>query len=385
MIAVVALAAAGVLVSLAYYFAATLAALRFARRAAEAAPPLPKVPPRIAVLKPLHGLSDSLGQNLVSYLETDYPRAEFIFGVASYEDRAAEVPVALRPGYQFSNILVVVGEEPGCANRKVAKLIRMGERSDKAEMIVLSDADVRVERDHLRRVVGELLADEKTGVVTCVYRAQPADDLAARLEALFVNTDFVPMVLISEAIEPMRHAMGATIAIKREVLDAIGGFRAIKDVLADDFYLGRMAADRGFGVRISSSIVTVMCEERTLHDFWNHQLRWARTHRTVRPVSLATIFIHGPFWALVLLLSTGANPASIAVLATVLAARLIMSATLLAHVLGLPKLLRDMWLVPLKDLVMTGIWFASLFSNRVLWAGRRYQVLRGGEMREMDG
>jgi ceramide glucosyltransferase len=384
MIAVVAVAAAGVAVSLAYYFAATLAALRFARRAAAAAPPLPKVPPKIAVLKPLHGISDSLGQNLVSYLETDYPRAEFIFGVASYEDRAAEVPVALRPGYQFSNILVVVGEEPGCANRKVAKLIRMAERSEKAAILVLSDADVRVERDHLRRVVGELLADEKTGVVTCVYRAQPADDLAARLEALFVNTDFVPMVLISEAIEPIRHAMGATIAIKREVLDAIGGFHAIKDVLADDFYLGRMAADHGFGVRISSSVVTVTCEERRLRDFWNHQLRWARTHRTVRRVSLATIFIHGPFWALVLLLSVGVNAGSLTVLVTVLAARLIMSATLLVRVLGLPKLLRDIWLVPLKDLVMTGIWFASLFSNRVLWAGRRYQILRGGEMREMD-
>ncbi|MGH7948462.1 MAG: bacteriohopanetetrol glucosamine biosynthesis glycosyltransferase HpnI [Candidatus Binataceae bacterium] len=384
MIVLVVLSTAGVVASLAYYLAATVIALRFAHRIAAPAPPLPKVPPKIAVLKPLHGRSESLGQNLVSYLETDYPRVEFIFGVESYEDPAAEVPVALRPPYQFANILMVVGEEPGCANHKVAKLIRMAERAEKAEIFVLSDADVRAERDHLRRVVAELLADDKLGIVTCLYRALPAGGLASHLEALFVNTDFVPMVLTSEAIEPLHHAMGATIAIKRAALEAIGGFRAVKDVLADDFYIGRMAAERGFDVRISSSFVTDMCEERTLSDFWNHQLRWSRTYRTVRPISLATIFIHGPFWALLLILSTGASAASLAALTAILATRLAMSAILLSRVLGLPRLLRDVWLVPLKDLLATGIWFASLWSNKVLWAGRRFEVLRGGTMREVN-
>jgi ceramide glucosyltransferase len=384
MIALVWLSATSVAFSLAYYLVATIVSLRFARRAAAPVPPLPKIPPKIAVLKPLHGRSDSLGQNLVSYLETDYSRTEFIFGVESYDDPAAEVPVALRPPYQFANILMVVGEEPACANHKVAKLIRMAERSEKAEIFVLSDADVRAERDHLRRVVAELIADDKVGIVTCIYRALPAGGLASHLEALFINTDFVPMVLTSEAIEPLRYAMGATIAIKREVLEAIGGFRAVKDVLADDFYIGRMSVERGFNIRISSSVVTDMCEERTLSDFWNHQLRWSRTYRNVRPISLATIFIHGPFWALVLMLTTGASAASVTALIAILAARLTMSAILLARVLGLSRLLRDVWLVPLKDLLMTGIWFASLWSNKVQWAGRRFEVLRGGGMREVS-
>ncbi|MGH7864331.1 MAG: bacteriohopanetetrol glucosamine biosynthesis glycosyltransferase HpnI [Candidatus Binataceae bacterium] len=384
MIVLVWLSATGVAVSLAYYLVATVIALRFARGVAVPLPALPKIPPKIAVLKPLHGRSDSLGQNLISYLETDYPRAEFIFGVESYEDPAAGVPVALRPPYQFANILMVVGEEPGCANRKVAKLIRMAERSEKAEIFVLSDADVRVDRDHLRRVVAELLTRDELGIVTCMYRALPAGGLASHLEALFVNTDFVPMVLTSAAIEPLRHAMGATIAIKRKTLEAIGGFRVVKDVLADDFHIGRIAAERGFDIRISSSIVTDVCEERTLGDFWNHQLRWSRTYRNVRPISLATICIHGPFWALMLMIATGASTASLAAFLAILAARLTMSALLLSRVLSLPTLRRDLWLVPLKDLIMTAIWFASLWSNRVLWAGRRFEVLRGGGMRELS-
>src|SRR2546430_16841376 len=103
----------------------------------------------------------------------------------------------------------------------------------------------------------------------------------------------------------MRHALGATIALRREALEKIGGFRVLKDLLADDFYLGRKVADAGYEVRLSSSVVTIHCEEKTFSQFWNHQLRWARTYRTVRQVSLATIFIDGPFWALLLAIISG--------------------------------------------------------------------------------
>ncbi len=371
--------------SLIYYAAATVAALRFASRTESPAPALPKIAPRLCVLKPLHGVTQSLGPNILSFLEASYPRSEFVFGVSDYEDAAAEIPVALKPRYQFANITLSVGEEPGCANLKVAKLIRMAERAPKAEIFVLSDANVSVERDHLLRVAGELVADEKTGVVTCVYRARPSGAIAARLEALYVNTDFAPMAILSAAIEPLRHAFGATIAVKRATLDSIGGFRALKDLLADDFFLGRMAAEHGYQVKLSSSIVTLSCEESRFAEFWNHQLRWARTYRTVRPVSLATILIHGVFWALLLAAVSGFNRYAILALAIVLGARLAMAAVIVARVLRLPEQLSDLWLVPIKDLMMTAIWFASLAGNSVLWGGRRFEILAGGTMREVKG
>jgi ceramide glucosyltransferase len=385
MLVFVILPAIGVAASLLYYVAATAAAIRFASRAALPPSPLPKIAPRIAVLKPLHGLSESLGANILSFLEAAYPRGEFIFGVSDYEDPAAEVPVALKPRYQFANITLSVGEEPGCANRKIAKLIRMAERAPKAEIFVLSDADISVERDHLSRVVGELVADEKTGLVTCVYRARPLGALAARFEALFINTDFAPMAILSAAIEPLRHAFGATIAVKRGALEAIGGFRALKDLLADDFFLGRMVAQHDFELKLSSSIVTITCEESRFAEFWNHQLRWARTYRTVRPVSLATIVTHGPFWALMLVAASGCRLYALVLLAIVIVLRVAMSAVIMSRVLRLPERLRDLWLIPAKDLVMTAIWFASLAKNEVVWGGRRFQILDGGVMREVKG
>jgi len=377
------LPAAAVCVSLFYYAAATVAAVRFARRTTSPLPPLPKIPPRVAVLKPLHGTSNSLAANLVSFLEIAYPRIDFYFGVENYEDAAAEVPVAIRQRYQYANITLVVGEEPDCSNHKVAKLVKMADRSEKAEVFVLSDADVSVERDYLKRIVGELISDEKIGIVTCAYRARPSGSFASRLEALYVNTDFLPQILLAEMIEPTHYALGATIAIKRRVLEAAGGFRAVKDLLADDFYLGNFTNRQGYAIKLSDSLVTLTCEEKSFAEFWHHQLRWARTYRTVRPVSIATILIHGPFWALMGLAISRGSAAAFAAFVLVVAARLAMSAAIVGRVVKMPEMLTELWMVPIKDLIMTGVWFASLLSNKVMWAGRQFRVIRGGAMREV--
>jgi ceramide glucosyltransferase len=378
-------AALCVAISIGYYVAASLAALRFAIRVSSPAPPVPESAPSVAILKPLNGLTANLRDKLASYLELDYPRVKYYFGVSDSRDRAAQIPASLRESYPQQQMTLVVGAEPGCSNRKVAKLIAMAEQAPDADIIVIGDADIAVDRDHLRRLVGELAADERTGVISCLYRARPGGPFASRLEALAVNTDFTPMVMLSAAVEPVRYALGATVAIKRTALEQIGGFRAIKDFLADDFHLGKLAADKNWTVGLSSSIVTTVSHERTFAEFWNHQLRWARTYRTTRPLSLATITTHGPFWGLILLLASRGSSIAIALFGLMIAARLAMSTLMLRNVLNLPELTRDVWLVPLKDLCMTGIWFTSLFGNQVEWAGRRLEILANGTIREVDG
>jgi ceramide glucosyltransferase len=378
-----AFSAACCVASLLYYLAASVIAMSFAGRASSGPAPLPKVAPRVAVLKPLHGSDRNLPDNLISYLELDYPKVEFTFGVSGYDDDAAAVVVALKPQYPFRHITLAVGEEPGCANRKIAKLIGMAERSARAEIFLLSDADVSVERDHLRRIVSELDADEQIGVTTCLYRARASGSLASRLGALYVNTDFVPLVMISRIIEPLRYSLGATVAVKRNVLEAIGGFQRLKDLLADDYYLGKFISDRGYKIRLSNSIVTVKNEERRFAEFWNHQLRWARTYRTTRPISLATIVLHGPFWASVLIAAAHCSRFALTLFAAVIVTRIVTSRLIIGKVLGLEGQRSDAWLAPLKDLVMTAVWAAGLFSNEVLWGGRRLRIQPDGTMREV--
>ena len=378
------IAACGILSSTIYYLAAIVAGLIFARRANRAPKELPKIPPRVAILKPLRGVSEHLRENIISFLEIAYARVEYIFGVASYEDRAIDVPVSLRAPYQFANMTVTVGDEPGCTNRKIAKLIRMAERaSEKTEIFVLSDADISVEPDHLKRVVSELTADDKIGLVTCIYRGQAYESFASRMEALFINTDFAPQVILAEALEPLHYALGATIAVKREALEAIGGFRALKDLLADDFHLGNKVARAGYKIELSSSIVTVACEDHDFSDFWHHQLRWARTYRHVRPLSLATILIHGPFWALMYIIANRFSIHAFDALAMILGLRMLMASVMIGKVLKRPQPLSDVLLIPFKDLVMTAIYFASLTGKTVQWGGRRFLLMAGGVMREL--
>ena len=114
-------------------------------------------------------------------------------------------------------------------------------------------------------------------------------------------------------------------------------------------------------------------------------MRWARTYRTVRPESLATILINGPFWALAMAIASGFSLASLGILVGVVAARVAMAAVVVGVMLHLPEALSDLWLVPLKDLIMAGIWFASLAGNEVDWSGRRYRLLGGGRMEEIHG
>jgi ceramide glucosyltransferase len=369
--------------SLLYYVAATAIAMRFARNATRGFAALPKIAPRVAALKPLHGAAQDLADDLVSYLELDYPKVEFFFGVSGYDDEAAGVVVALKPRYSFRQITLAIGEEPGCTNRKIAKLIRMVERAARAEIFLLSDADVSVERDHLRRVVAELEADAQLGLITCLYRAKASGGFASRLAALFVNTDFVPLVMISKTVEPLRYSLGATVAIKHKVLKEIGGFRRFKDLLADDYYLGKFASDRGYRIKLSNSIVSVRSEERCFSEFWHHQMRWVRTYRVTRPLSLATIVLHGPFWALLLLVVTYCSLFALGLFAAVIVTRIVTSRLMIGKVLGLTGQLGDAWLVPLKDLLMTAIWAAGLCSNKVRWAGRWFQIQPDGTMREL--
>src|ERR1700687_5252578 len=110
-------------ISLGYSVPAAIAAMRFGLRASRPARPLPESVPRVAILKPLRGLTENLRDQIVSFFELDYPRIDYYFGGSDNTDRAAEVPIALRDNYPQRQVELVIGIEPGCANRKVAKLI----------------------------------------------------------------------------------------------------------------------------------------------------------------------------------------------------------------------------------------------------------------------
>lgn len=308
---------------------------------------------------------------------------EYVFGVTAENDPAMKAVEEIRRRYSAAHVFVTVGDEPS-SNRKVGKLLRILQAPISSDILVMSDADVRVDRDYLRRIAAELDEGANIGMVTCAYKGvSPAGGIGARLESLFINTDFTPTAILSSYLEPMRHAFAATVAVRRTTLQAAGGLEAVKNAYGDDFALARRVAALGKRILLSSSIVTMVCERLTFRDFWQRQMRWARVDRKIRPISLARMLVNGPFWAVLLLIVPGRGVLGIVMAALALASRMGVNAWMYHRVLRLPVRASDLLLALFKDLLMQTVWILSLTGDTVEWRGRRLRLLKTGEMEEI--
>jgi len=355
-------------------------ARRFFRRAARADAALQRLRslPSVTLLKPLKGPGLDLYANLASFCRQDYAAPyQIVFGVEDPHDAAVAVVQQLRRDFPERDIVLSIGRMPG-ANRKVANLCHMMRHARHA-ILVMSDSDVRVRPDYLRAMIAPF-ADRRVGLTTCLYRGVGRFGLPTVLESLFINTDFIPMVFSAQVVQRFEYALGASIAFRREALDGIGGFPALRDYLADDYHLGNRVAKTGWRLVLLPHVVETVLDSVTLRDVWRHLLRWARTYRVCQPFNwFMTIVTHTVLWGVVAAVVTGGSPAGIAMLIAALVARLGSLAATLA-ILDERDTLRHLWLVPAKDLFNSFMWAAAFLGHEVEWSGQRLRVRRDGRM-----
>lgn len=350
-----------------YSFMQIVAALRYLAIRPAA---LASVEP-ISILKPLAGLDLDLESNLRTFFEQDYPSFEILFAVRGANDAAAEVVARLQREYpRIPSRLLVTGEPP-YPNAKVYSLDRMLAAAAN-DLVVMSDSDIRVTPSLLRTIAAEF-QDDLLGVATCPYRAVPGQSFWSRLEATGMNTDFWGGALVARMLEGMRFAVGPTIAARRRVLDSIGGFERVKDYLAEDFVIGKFAAEAGHGVILSSYVVEHHIGSSTRRENFAHRLRWSRSTRRSRPAGYIGQLFTMPF-ALSLLVVAVAPAWWPAVPLTFLVR------VLAAHAVGELALRgRIHWLLlPLEDLLGFCFWIAGFFGNTISWRGRHYRLFSDG-------
>jgi ceramide glucosyltransferase len=325
----------------------------------------------VSILKPLSGLDLDLESNLRTFFQQDYPSFEILFAVRDANDPAAEVVRRLQSEHpQIPSRLLVTGEPP-YPNAKVFSLEQMLAAAAN-DLVVMSDSDIRVTSDMLRTVAAEF-SDSRIAVATCPYRAVPGRSFWSRLEATGMNTDFWGSALVARMIEGMHFAVGPTIVARREMLDAIGGFQRIKDFLAEDFVLGKFAAEAGYGVILSSYVIEHHIGSASLRENIAHRLRWTRSTRRSRPAGyLGQLFTMPLPIALLIFL---AAPAWWPVLPATFLVRGLAAYTISTRVLRA----RVNWLLlPVEDLMAFCFWIAGLFGNTISWRGRRYQLYSDG-------
>ena len=345
-------------------------------RLAGAASPDATLPP-VTVLKPLKGPGVDLYDNLASFCRQDYPAYQIVFGIADVGDPALTVVQQIKRDFPRHDIVLSVGNAPG-ANRKVANLRHMMRHACHG-ILVLSDADIRVRPDYLKTMVRPL-ADPATGLTTCLYRGAGHFGLPSVLESLFINTDFLPMVITAQLVEPFRYAFGASIALRREAYERIGGFAPLADCLADDYLLGSRVAAAGYRLVLLPYVVETVLDSVTFRDVWRHLLRWSLTYRVSRPVSwFCTLITHATLWGSLAPIVTGGTPFGWTVFVAALGARLISLAATL-RLLDDRETLRHLWLVPLKDIFNSFMWAAAFLGRQVTWSGQALRVEPDGSM-----
>ena len=329
----------------------------------------------VTILKPLHGAEPRLLANLSTFVAQDYGGpVQIVLGVQDAADPAIAVVEALRLAHPHADIALVVDATRHGANAKVSNLINMLVAA-KHDVLVLSDSDMVVGSGYLAQVVGELSQD--AGAVTCLYRGRGDAGFWSRFAAMGISYGFLPSVVLGRALGLAEPCMGSTIAIQRGTLTAIGGFESVADVLADDYAIGTGIRALGMKVAVSGTILTHACAEASFAELARHELRWNATILRLDPGGFIGLGMMNPLpWALVAMLLAPAPYAAILVVA--LASRLLVAIRADGH--GGERA-GSLWLLPIRDLLSFGLWFATFFSRSVDWRGTRLDVARDGRLR----
>jgi len=364
-----ALTAAG----LAYAAAEVAGMRRFHNRPAR---PVQAQPP-VTILKPLHGDEPQLYENLRSFCTQSYPRYQVIFGSRDQRDPALEVARRLVREFPDVDLSVVAGgAAPYSVNPKVENLQGMIGQAKHGILIVV-DSDIRVGADYLSAVTGAF-ADPKVGAATCLYAGVPAGGTFTELGAAVVNEHFMPSVLVAQMIEPLTYCFGATMAVRRDILDAIGGLAALGTHIGDDFMLGKLVSEAGFTVALCPYVVRMTVADADIETLWLHHVRWQRTVLAARPRgfagSLVTYTV--PVAAISALVSRA--PVAGAMLAAATALRLMVHVE--ARKTFAPEIEWSPWLIPVADAFAFATWVGAFFAKDVTWRGERFTIESGGQL-----
>jgi ceramide glucosyltransferase len=336
--------------------------------------------PPVSILKAVRGVDHDAYENFASYCRLDYPEYELLFAMADRNDPVIPVIEKLQRDFPERRIAFVTDVPRIGENNKVNTLCRLVKEATH-DLIVMSDSDVRVDRNYLREVAAPF-RDAAVGAVTSFYRCTGGGTLAADLDMLGMCMESVPSALVARKLEgKVQFAYGWTMATTKERLAEIGGWEAMANYHSDDFELGNRIAAKGHRVELMREPVWMVFSRETFDEFLRHELRWAVGLRNVRPMGyVGMIFAHGLPWAVaaaVVALGSGWPLLVGFYLGAYLALRL--SVAYAAGVWGLRDRVgaSKLWLAPLRDGVSAVVWLVGFFTSKITWRGLEYRVKDG--------
>jgi ceramide glucosyltransferase len=339
--------------------------------------------PDVSILKPVKGVDPQMYGGLVSHCQQQYAgHFEILFGVSSLDDPAVAEIKRLQSQFPDVSIRLIECPERLGTNAKVSNLTQML-RVAGYEHVLINDSDIRVSPNYLTRVMSSF-ADRNVGMVTAPYigrtaQSRPGLTLWSRLESLGISTDFMPGVLTARKLEGgIRFGLGSTLATSKTALAKAGGLESLVECLADDYEMGARIVAAGYKIELCPEVVETTVPAYTSSGFRDHQLRWARTVRDSRKLGyLGLAITYALPWAVMTCIASGLDFWSFTLLSVVLLARVSVALAVGVGVLRDGQVLRDLWLLPLRDFFGLAFWLWSFAGDTIVWRGERFHLRNG--------
>jgi ceramide glucosyltransferase len=384
-------AAVGSVTSSIYCAMVLAAAARFGLRKGREQSAVADFVPGVSMLKPLHGTEPGMEHNIESFFRQEYP-GEFELLFCARQESDEGLRLARSVGQRFPGVnarYVTCGEpEPKFHNAKVFSLAKMDSVA-KNDLYVTSDADVRVEKDYLLRMV-QTLKDPHVGLASCVYlgTAQPdtgsgGPGFSSQLDAVGKSVEMTSGVLVADMFEGTKFALGATMAVRRKSFQDVGGFNELGQFYADDFVLGNRLAAQGTGVRLATYVIRLMVQDSPFWLSFRNQLRWMQSTRRSRPwghlgsgLTFAMPFgLLGLLWGLL----SGHAGLGVVWLVAMVVNRWLQAGAILS-VLGDPDRVFSALIYPLRDMLGWVLWVGSYGGENFYYRGKIYKLKDGGRV-----
>ena len=331
--------------------------------------------PPLSILKPLKGLDDDLFDNLVSFCEQDYPDYEIIFCLEEANDPALKLAEKIKKMYPRKKISIVIKKGEYALNPKVNNLIA-AYRKSQFPFFLISDSDVRVDKDYLAEII-KYMEDPSVGLVSNLIRGIDSRTIGSLLENLHLNSFVIGNVALLTTFFKIPVVVGKSMLIRKKTFEEIGGFDAVKNVLAEDYIIGQKMHKRGARVITSGHVINAVNHSRTLKQFLKRHARWGKLRWKLGVIGYcAEIISNAVFIACVSLVVLGPTPRSITLAAAVFFLKIIGDYALGKRIRSAHRCFHYC-LSPLKDIIIGFIWFVPFISRRVMWRRHKYKITKG--------
>ena len=334
--------------------------------------------PKVTILKPIHGLEKNLAENLRSACTQDYPDYQVVFSVQSLNDPALPLLKELEKEFGTERVSVVAIKSTPIVNGKVQNLI-IAMTAVKYDYLVISDSDVLLKSDYLRSIISPL-SDPEIGYVCTLYRGTNAETWYEHLEQLTYNADFIPSVIFSYICNASNFCLGASIALRRSTLESIGGFEDLADYLVEDYELGRRILASGQKAALINHNIDLIIDLQSPLNWWQHQLYWDQNTWSAQPMGFfLTILTKGIPFSLLYSLVNLFDTVSLLILFTMIVVRIMTTFIMLKYIQGGYKI-KDLLLLPVRDIASLFSWFAAISKRKFIWRGHEFSLTRDGRI-----